>query len=99
MNSSTNAAKRWWYIMPIVFITYSLAYLDRANFSFASAAGINEDLGITKGISSLLGALFFLGYFFFQIGRDLRRASQRKKTDFCLSDPLGWMRITDRHGQ
>ena len=35
MNSSTNATKRWWYIMPIVFITYSLAYLDRANFSFA----------------------------------------------------------------
>ncbi|MFQ0419885.1 MFS transporter, partial [Klebsiella pneumoniae] len=67
MNSSTNATKRWWYIMPIVFITYSLAYLDRANFSFASAAGITEDLGITKGISSLLGALFFLGYFFFQI--------------------------------
>ena len=55
MNSSTNATKRWWYIMPIVFITYSLAYLDRANFSFASAAGITEDLGITKGISSLLG--------------------------------------------
>lgn len=52
MNSSTNAVKRWWYIMPIVFITYSLAYLDRANFSFASAAGINEDLGITKGVSS-----------------------------------------------
>ncbi|WP_438940936.1 hypothetical protein, partial [Klebsiella pneumoniae] len=25
MNSSTNATKRWWYIMPIVFITYSLA--------------------------------------------------------------------------
>ncbi|MDR8310979.1 allantoate permease family MFS transporter, partial [Acinetobacter baumannii] len=49
MNSSTNATKRWWYIMPIVFITYSLAYLDRANFSFASAAGITEDLGITKG--------------------------------------------------
>ncbi len=23
MNSSTNATKRWWYIMPIVFITYS----------------------------------------------------------------------------
>ena len=61
MKCSTNAAKRWLYIMPIVFITYSLAYLDRANFSFASAAGINDDLGITKGVSSLLGALFFLG--------------------------------------
>ena len=57
MNSSTNATKRWWYIMPIVFITYSLAYLDRANFSFASAAGITEDLGITKGISSAGGAV------------------------------------------
>jgi sugar phosphate permease len=53
--------------MPIVFITYSLAYLDRANFGFASAAGINKDLGISHGLSSLIGALFFLGYFFFQI--------------------------------
>lgn len=49
MNSSTNATKRWWYIMPIVFITYSLAYLDRANFSFASAAGITEDLASPRG--------------------------------------------------
>lgn len=22
-------ARRWWYLMPIIFITYSLAYLDR----------------------------------------------------------------------
>ncbi len=86
MNSSTNARKRWWYIMPIVFITYSLAYLDRANFSFASAAGINEDLGITKGISSLLGALFFLGYFFFQIPGALyaERRSVKKLIFICL---------------
>ncbi|QSN60134.1 MULTISPECIES: MFS transporter [unclassified Caballeronia] len=61
------AVRRWWAIMPIVFITYSLAYLDRANYGFASAAGINQDLGISKGLSSLIGALFFLGYFFFQI--------------------------------
>lgn len=67
MVTKTLAASRWWHIMPIVFITYSLAYLDRANYSFAAAAGINADLGITKGISSLLGSLFFLGYFFFQI--------------------------------
>lgn len=61
------APRRWWIIMPIVFITYSLAYLDRANYGFASAAGINRDLHITHGVSSLLGALFFLGYFFFQL--------------------------------
>ena len=64
---TTIAPKRWWTIMPIVFITYSLAYLDRANFGFAAAAGINKDLGISAGLSSLIGELFFLGYFFFQI--------------------------------
>ena len=59
------AEARWYRIIPIAFITYSLAYLDRANFGFAAAGGMNEDLHITKGTSSLLGSLFFLGYFFF----------------------------------
>lgn len=59
--------RRWLYIMPIVFITYSLAYLDRANYGFAAASGMAADLNITPGLSSLLGALFFLGYFFFQV--------------------------------
>jgi hypothetical protein len=56
MQSLKLAARRWWYIMPIVFITYSLAYLDRANYGFAAASGMAEDLNITPGLSSLLGA-------------------------------------------
>ena len=67
MHSLKLATRRWWYIMPIVFITYSLAYLDRANYGFAAASGMAADLNITPGLSSLLGALFFLGYFFFQV--------------------------------
>lgn len=59
--------KRWYRLIPIAFITYSLAYLDRANFGFALAGGMAEDLKITAAMSSLLGSLFFLGYFFFQI--------------------------------
>jgi sugar phosphate permease len=72
--------------MPVVFFTYSLAYLDRANYGFASAAGINRDLGITHGISSLLGALFFLGYFFFQIPGAIyaERRSVKKLVFFSL---------------
>jgi sugar phosphate permease len=66
-NTPKLASRRWWYIMPIVFITYSLAYLDRANYGFAAASGMAADLNITPGLSSLLGALFFLGYFFFQV--------------------------------
>jgi len=58
---------RWYRIIPIAFITYSLAYLDRANFGFAAAGGMTEELQITQGVSSLLSSLFFLGYFFFQI--------------------------------
>ena len=86
MNEAKIAIRRWWYIMPIVFITYSLAYVDRSNFSFASAAGINDDLGITKGMSSLLGALFFLGYFFFQIPGTIyaERRSVKKLIFWCL---------------
>ncbi|PPL01339.1 MFS transporter [Parapedobacter indicus] len=64
---NTLASSRWYRIIPVVFITYSLAYLDRANFGFAAAGGMAEDLNITPGMSSLLGSLFFLGYFFFQI--------------------------------
>jgi len=58
---------RWYRLIPVAFITYSLAYLDRANFGFGAAAGMAEDLHITPAVSSLLGSLFFLGYFFFQI--------------------------------
>jgi sugar phosphate permease len=63
----TIAKKRWFYLIPIAFITYSLAYLDRANYGFGAASGLAKDLDITAATSSLLGALFFLGYFFFQV--------------------------------
>lgn len=61
------AKTRWYRLIPLVFITYSLAYLDRANFGFGTAGGMAKDLNITPAISSLLSSLFFLGYFFFQI--------------------------------
>src|SRR5690554_7573993 len=73
------AISRWYRIIPIAFITYSFAYLDRANFGFAAAGGMAEDLGITPGMSSLLGSLFFLGYFFFQIPGAQYAAHKRSK--------------------
>ena len=59
--------RRWSMLLPVIFISYSLSYLDRANFSFGAAAGMAKDLGITAAQNSLLGSLFFLGYFLFQI--------------------------------
>lgn len=75
--------KRWKMIIPIVFITYSLAYLDRANYSFGVAGGMGKSLGITPAVASLLSALFFLGYFFFQVpGAWLAEKKSAKKLVF-----------------
>ena len=76
---NTIAKKRWIRLIPIAFITYSLAYLDRANFGFATAGGMAKDLNITASMSSLLGSLFFLGYFFFQIPGALYAANKSAK--------------------
>jgi sugar phosphate permease len=67
MSAVANYSSRWARLAPIVFITYSLAYVDRANYSIGSAGGLAGDLGITGQASALLGALFFLGYFLFQV--------------------------------
>ncbi|REK68672.1 MAG: MFS transporter [Cohnella sp.] len=86
METKKLAPRRWLRIIPVVFITYSLAYLDRANYSFGAASGMAEDLKITAGASSLLGALFFLGYFFFQIPGAAYAAqkSAKKLVFWCL---------------
>jgi sugar phosphate permease len=73
------APSRWYRLIPIAFITYSLAYLDRANFGFGVAGGMEKDLNITAATSSLLGSLFFLGYFFFQIPGALYAAHKSAK--------------------
>jgi sugar phosphate permease len=61
------APRRWLRLMPAIFVTYSFAYVDRANYGFGAASGMAADLHIDAGSNALLGALFFLGYFIFQI--------------------------------
>jgi len=59
--------RRWLYLLPAVFVTYSLAYLDRANFGFGMAAGLAATLHISGNQQAVLAGVFFLGYFLFQI--------------------------------
>lgn len=70
---------RWYRLTPIVFFTFSLAYIDRTNFGFAAAAGMADDLNVTPEKLSLLAALFFLGYFIFQIPGTLYAAKKSTK--------------------
>jgi len=65
--SDADLRKRWAVILPTAFVTYSLAYLDRANYGFGAAAGLAKTLHISGYQSTLLGSLFFLGYFLPQI--------------------------------
>ena len=53
--------------MPVVFFTYSLAYLGRSNFGFGAAAGLAKSLNITESRAAFMGSVFFLGYFLFQV--------------------------------
>ena len=81
--------RRWLFLLPAVFLTYSLAYLDRANYGFGAAAGLAATLHITGRESSLLGALFFLGYFAFQLpGAMLAR--RRSATRLVFVSLLVW---------
>lgn len=63
----TRVAARFARILPLAFITYALAYLDRVNYGYAEAGGLRATLHINANQSSLLASSFFAGYFLFQI--------------------------------
>ncbi len=72
--------------MPVVFFTYSLAYLGRSNFGFGAAAGLAASLNITESRAAFLGSVFFLGYFLFQVpaASYARRRSATRLIFFAL---------------
>jgi MFS family permease len=75
--------------LPLAFITYALAYLDRVNYGYAEAKGLSETLHITTQISSLLASVFFIGYFFFQIP-GANYASNRSAKKLCFWALVFW---------
>jgi len=89
--------RRWTMLLPVIFVSYSLSYLDRANFSFGAAAGMAADLHITAAQSSLLGSLFFLGYFCFQIPGAIyaQRYSVKK---LIFAGLIGWGALASATG-
>ena len=73
MNETTQAAtikKVFLRLMPVLFISYILAYIDRINIGFA-ALKMNADLGISAYIYGLGAGVFFIGYFIFEIPSNL----------------------------
>ena len=78
------AEKRFARIVPIAFVTYSLAFLDRINYGFGAAGAMGRDLGMSESDSAAISASFFLGYFLLQIpGASYASKRSAKKLIFC----------------
>lgn len=55
-----------WRIVPLLFLCYLTAFLDRINIGFAQAA-IREDLGLSGSAFSFGASIFFVSYLIFEI--------------------------------
>ena len=89
MSTEHGPGRRWLRIVPVAFVTYSLAYFDRVNCGFGTAAGLAADLHLSAGQLSLLSSLFFLGYLAFQIPGTIY-AERRSVKDLIFWCTLAW---------
>lgn len=59
-----------WRFMPLLFICYVIAYLDRVNVGFAKLTMLN-DLGFSDTVYGLGAGIFFIGYFLAEVPSNL----------------------------
>src|SRR5580658_5415036 len=88
-NKRPELGRRWLYLMPVVFVTYSLAYLGRSNFGFGAAAGLARSLHFTESRVAFLSSAFFLGYFLFQVPA-ATYATRRSATRLVFFALISW---------
>lgn len=65
-NSSTVPQERWRRIIPVAFLMYTIAFIDRNNIGFAFS-GMQRDLGIDAAYTGMAAGIFFIGYLFLQV--------------------------------
>lgn len=72
-------ARVTWRLMPVLFICYIIAYVNRVNVGFAKLQML-QDLKFTDTIYGLGAGIFFIGYFFFEVPSNiiLHRVGARK---------------------
>src|SRR3954471_23475491 len=56
---------RWNRIIPAAFVMYTIAYMDRTNFSLAIPS-LQREFALTAGQAALTSGAFFAGYVLFQ---------------------------------
>ena len=63
-------ARVTWRLIPLLFICYVAAYLDRVNVGFAKLQMLS-DLQFSEAIYGLGAGIFFIGYFVFEVPSNL----------------------------
>jgi len=66
MSGHAVPAQRWVRIIPVAFLMYTIAFVDRNNIAFGFF-GMQKDLGFAATASGLAAGIFFFGYLFLQV--------------------------------
>jgi D-galactonate transporter len=56
-----------WRIIPLLFLSYIAAYLDRVNVSFAKLQMQSDVVDISDSVFGVGAGIFFIGYFIFEV--------------------------------
>ena len=59
-----------WRVLPLIVVSYLVAYIDRSNVAFA-ALTMNKDLGFSAYLYGWGAGIFFLGYALFEVPSNL----------------------------
>lgn len=59
-----------WRLLPLLMVSYFVAYLDRVNLGFAGAS-MSKDLGFTSTVFGNAAGIFFIAYFLFEVPSNL----------------------------
>jgi MFS family permease len=88
MSQKKIPSKRWWRVLPLLFLMYGIANIDRNNIGF-SFSGMEKDLGIGATYAGLAAGIFFIGYMLLQVpGGHLAKKWSAKK--FIAISLFGW---------
>lgn len=55
-----------WRLLPLIVVSYLIAYIDRTNVAFA-ALTMNQDVGLSSFVYGLGAGIFFIGYALFEV--------------------------------
>ena len=59
--------KAYWRLLPILFLAYVIAFVDRANVAFAKLTMVKDLPGFDNSVIGLGAGIFFIGYFLLEI--------------------------------